>query len=134
MQKKKFNNRRIRHLISYPFVWFLLIPLIFMDIFMEIYHRVCFPLLGIPIIKRSKYIKIDRHKLKYLGLMDKLGCVYCGYTNGLLIYASVIAGETERYWCGIKHKKGDGFIEPKHHADFAEYDDEDEFKSKYLSR
>lgn len=100
---------------------------------MELYHRICFPLLGIPIIKRRKYIKIDRHKLKYLDLMDKIGCTYCGYANGWINYASVIAGETERYWCGIKHAKSDNFVEPKHHAEFTEYDNEEEYKNKYIS-
>ena len=105
-----------------------------MDVFMEIYHRICFPLLGIPIIKRSRYIRIDRHKLSYLGLMDKIGCIYCGYANGLLLYATVIAGETERYWCGIRHMKSKDFIAPLHHSDFVEYDNEDEFKRKYLNQ
>ncbi|MDP2685012.1 MAG: hypothetical protein Q8P20_08330 [bacterium] len=133
MEKKK-NSRIIRHWLSYPFIWVVLLPLFILDVFIEIYHRICFPLFGIPIIKRRQYIRIDRHKLKYLDWLDKIGCVYCGYANGLLLYASVITAETERYWCGIKHQPGDGFIEPKHHADFAEYNNEDEYKSKYIPR
>lgn len=132
MEKKKYN-RRIRHWLSYPFVWVVIVPLLIMDVFMELYHHICFPLFGIPKIKRNKYIKIDRHKLRYLSIMEKFGCTYCGYANGLLMYALAIAGETERYWCGIKHQKDDAFIEPEHHTEFSEYDNEDEYKSKYGS-
>ena len=49
--------------------------------------------------------------------------MYCGYVNGLIHYASVIAGNTEKYWCGIKHRKSGEFKEPLHHRDFMEYDD-----------
>ena len=42
-----------------------------------------------------------------------------------------IASETERYWCSIKHKENPNFIEPKHHKDFVEYDDEAGFDGRY---
>ncbi|MFC1687855.1 hypothetical protein ACFL0L_04720 [Patescibacteria group bacterium] len=127
MEHKK-HSRQFRNILSYPFIWVLIIPLILSDMFLELYHRICFPLYGLPTIERRKYIRIDRHKLKYLSLTDKLSCMYCGYANGWLHYASVITGETERYWCSIKHMKNDSFIEPKHHKDFLEYGDENSFK------
>jgi len=80
------------------------------------------------LIKRNKYIKIDRHKLKYLNWFEKLNCIYCGYANGFLHYASVIAAETEKYWCGIKHSKDKNFIPPNHHKDFLEYGDGEAFR------
>ena len=131
MEKKKYSGRRIRHLLSYPFLYMLIIPLIITDILIEIYHRICFPLYKIPLVKRSNYIKIDKHKLKYLRITEKIGCVYCGYANGWANYSSKIAGETEKYWCGIKHKKYKGFVEPKHHKSFVKYGDEREFKKRY---
>ena len=134
MENKKYPDRWLRHLISDPFIYMMIIPLIILDIFMTIYHEICFRLYRIPLIKRSEYIKIDRHKLKYLNWLDKIGCVYCGYANGLVHYALVIAGETEKYWCGIKHQKNDNFKEPPHHQDFSEYGDEKSFKSKYTNK
>lgn len=131
MEHKKYKNRFLRHLISIPISWIQIIPAVILDISIEIYHRICFPLYKLPLVKRSKYIKIDRHKLKYLSPLDKLSCVYCGYVNGLLHYVSVIAGETEKYWCGIKHKPSKNFIEPKHHKKFIRYDDEKTFKEKF---
>ena len=91
---------------------------------MEIYHNVCFPLYGIPLVKRNKYIKIDRQKLKYLRFAEQVSCAYCGYANGVMAYGVKIAGETEKYWCGIKHQKDEEFIEPAHHKDFLKYGDE----------
>ena len=72
MQYLKYPGRSIRHLISAPFILSLIIPIVIMDIWMEIYHRICFPLYKLPYIKRSKYVQIDRHKLKYLNLLDPL--------------------------------------------------------------
>lgn len=95
---------------------------------MEIYHRICFPLYQIPQVKRSNYIKIDRHKLEYLNGFDKVGCIFCGYANGLIHYAQVIGGETEKYWCGIKHQQSKSFVEPSHHKDFLDYGDKDSFE------
>lgn len=122
-QISKFPHKRLRHYLAMPFIFSLIFPLIFLDIMMEIYHRVCFPLYNFKYVSRRKYIKIDRHKLKYLDVYDKLWCVYCGYANGLLAYNVKIAGETEKYWCGIKHKLDRDFIPPEHHKYFLEYND-----------
>jgi hypothetical protein len=109
----------------------MIIPFVILDVFIEIYHHVCFPLYGLTMIIRGNYIKIDRHRLAYLSPLDKVHCAYCGYANGLLHYSSIIAGETEKYWCGIKHKKTPGFVEPEHHKDFLKYGDEKSFHEKY---
>ena len=116
-----------------PFIYMMIVPLIFLDFLIEIYHRVCFFLYGIDYIKRGDYIKFDRHKLSYLTFLQKIHCTYCSYANGLLRYSSEIAANTEKYWCGIKHKPTDDFVEPKHHKDFAKYDDKEEFEKKYVN-
>jgi hypothetical protein len=107
-----------------PFIYGMIVPTVFLDATMEVYHRVAFPLYGIPRVKRSKYIKLDRQKLSYLKPLEKVNCVYCGYVNGLFAYAVQIAGETEKYWCGIKHEQDENFVPPAHHKDFLEYGDE----------
>ncbi len=125
------SKRGIKRLITFPIIGSLIIPLIITDIWIEIYHRICFPLYGIPYIKRSSYIKIDRHKLKYLNLLQKFYCVYCGYANGFANYLTKIGAETERYWCGIQHQQSKGFIPQPHQKDFAKYNDENDFNNKY---
>jgi len=78
-------------------VWAMIVPVVFADICEEIYHRVCFPLYGIELVKRSRYIRVvDREKLPYLTWYEKLFCAYCGYVNGWFHYASVIAPPNPR--------------------------------------
>jgi hypothetical protein len=123
MEYKKHPERAFRHFISMPFIYFMIFPMVVLDFCLEIYHQICFRLYGLPLVNRSTYIKIDRHKLKYLNNWEKVHCAYCGYANGLAHYFTIIAGETEKYWCGIKHQKDPNFIPPEQHKDFLEYGD-----------
>jgi hypothetical protein len=110
----------------------LIVPLLFCDICVEIYHRICFPLYGIAYVKRSRYIRVsDRQKLPYLKWYEKLGCMYCGYANGWLHYASVIAGKTESYFCAIAHLEIRGYIPSEHEKSFAKYGDEAALRRRY---
>ncbi|MCK4744456.1 hypothetical protein KAS41_00090 [Candidatus Parcubacteria bacterium] len=131
MRYLKNNCRLLKHIIVIPLLSALAIPIVISDILVEIYHRICFPLCKIPYVKRKNYIKIDRHKLKYLNWLQKIYCAYCGYANGVIQYWVKIAGETERYWCGIQHEKNPDFAAPPHHKDFAEYNNESDFNKKY---
>lgn len=106
------------HIFTAPFIYSLIIPFVILDIFLEAYHRVCFPVYSIPYVKRSAYIRIDRHKLSFLSPIEKVHCMYCGYCNGLIHYAAQIAGATETYWCSIHHEHTEGFQAPEHHQDF----------------
>lgn len=66
-------------------------------------------------------------------MFEKVGCMYCGYTNGLFLYLKEVAGRTERYWCGIMHKDKPGFKvqADQIELDFAKYNDKNDFESKY---
>lgn len=124
-REAKHNPRiLINYGLSMPFVYSVFIPAVFLDICVEIYHRICFKLYGLPYVKRLNYIRIDRQKLSYLSWLEKINCAYCGYINGLFHYVSVIAAETEKYWCGIMHAKYKGFKAPAHHKNFLPYGDE----------
>jgi hypothetical protein len=131
MLQRKHPERALKHLITMPFIWINLIWLVVADFFLELYHHISFPIYELPLVERKKYIRIDRHKLSYLSLFEKIGCAYCGYANGWLGYASEIAAQTEKYWCGIKHQTNNNFIEPKHHEQFVEYGDKEAFIEKY---
>ncbi len=130
MNYKKYK-RFFRHALSFPFIWMMLFPMGILDFFMEIYHRICFPLYGIPCVKRKDYIRLDRHRLKYLSFFDKINCTYCAYANGLAAYTVAIAGKTEEYWCGIKHKPSKSYVEPAHHKNFLAYGNKKEYEKKY---
>jgi len=128
MQYKKHPERIWRHIFSMPFIYMMIVPVAILDIFLIVYHGVCFRLYKLPLIKRSQHIKIDRQKLQYLKWYEKIHCAYCGYANGVAHYFTAIAAETEKYWCGIKHAKDPNFLAPEHHKDFLEYGDEKGYK------
>ncbi len=110
------------------------IPVVFADLCVEIYHRVAFPIYGIPYVKRSQYIRIvDREKLPYLSWHEKLSCAYCGYVNGWLHYASTIAGRTESYFCAISHLEVRGYIASEHEKSFVKYGDEAALRKRYAT-
>lgn len=91
------------YIITAPFIYSMIVPLVILDLFVWTYQAVCFTAYRIPKVRRSDYIFMDRQKLAYLNLFEKFNCLYCGYANGLLAYAGEIAGRTEQYWCPIKH-------------------------------
>ncbi|MBI4252605.1 hypothetical protein HY623_00265 [Candidatus Uhrbacteria bacterium] len=128
MEYRKHPDRRWQQYFAGIVLYLLIPPIVILDCLVEIYHRLCFPILGIPLVKRSQYIRIDRHRLSYLSIWEKINCAYCGYANGLIMYAMRIAGETERYWCSIKHKEDPTFTSPPHHQFFLPYADEQSFK------
>ena len=133
MEYFKVPYRHIKHLPIFIFIWLPFVFVIALDIVIEIYHRISFPIYGKPFVNRGEYIKIDRYKLSYLNFREKIFCLYCGYVNGVMAYWVRIVGETESYWCGIKHKPSDVFKEPEHHKDFVDYDDEKQFVDEYKS-
>lgn len=117
--------RNLGRILTAPVIYVVIVPAIFLDIVMEVYQRICFPIYGIALVSRPEYIRIDRHRLAYLSGLEKINCIYCGYINGLFAYVSRIAAETEWYWCGIKHaRNGKPFSAPKHHKDFLPYNNE----------
>jgi hypothetical protein len=112
--------------ITAPVIYSLILPFVLLDIFVSLYHAVCFPVYGIPKVRRADHIRIDRHHLAYLNAIQKVNCVYCGYCNGLLSYVREVAGRTEAYWCPIKHAaRVDGVH--AHYGSFLEYGDADGF-------
>lgn len=90
-------------LLTTPFIYACLIPVALMDLICSTYQWICFPIYGIPAVRRSDYLAFDRHHLSYLNLIEKINCEYCAYANGILHYVAEISARTEQYWCPIKH-------------------------------
>ena len=134
MKYLTIKHRFFRHVLTIPFLFLAVVPIAVLDLYIEIFHRFSFPFYHIPYVKRRKYIKIDRHKLSYLNVVQKANCVYCGYVNGVIHYWSKIIGEMEKYFCSIKHQENESFISPEHHENFIEYSDKKAFNQKYLSK
>ncbi len=97
------RDAKILNLITGPVIWFCVFPVLFLHLVAAVYQFICFPIYGIPKVRRQDYIVMDRRRLRYLNSMERFNCVYCEYVNGLLAYVQEIAGRTEQYWCPIKH-------------------------------
>jgi hypothetical protein len=92
-------------ILTAPVIYSLIVPLVLLDLFITLYQAVCFPVYGIPKVKRRDYLVFDRGHLAYLNAIEKLNCAYCSYGNGLIAYAREIMARTEQYWCPIKHAR-----------------------------
>lgn len=128
MDYHHYHHRLLRHLASIPFIWMMLFPIAITDLILEIYHHICFPLYGLPLVKRKEFIRLDRHRLQYLSFTEKVNCTYCAYANGFARYMCEIGARTEGYWCGITHEKKGGFKQPGYQKDFLPYGDEKAYK------
>ncbi|BCS89135.1 hypothetical protein [Pseudodesulfovibrio sediminis] len=92
-------------ILTIPIIWLALVPALFLDLVVVLFQVICFPVYGIPRVKRSQYIVIDRHGLSYLNWLEKLNCMYCGYFNGLMSFVREVAARTEQYWCPVRHAR-----------------------------
>ncbi len=96
---------RISYGLTAPVIYGMIVPAVILDLCVTVYQAVCFPVYGIPKVRRRDYIALDRHRLPYLNALQKLNCVYCGYFNGLIDYVREIASRTEQFWCPIRHAR-----------------------------
>jgi hypothetical protein len=109
-------------ILTSPVIYLCSIPFLLLDLAVTFYQAICFPVYGIAKVPRADYLVFDRGGLQYLNLIEKLGCVYCSYANGLLAYVVEIAARTEQHFCPIKHARA--LIRPHaHYADFVPYGD-----------
>jgi hypothetical protein len=95
----------LRSTLSAPIIYSAVIPFLLLDAWISIYQRICFPIYGIPRVRRADYIIMDRWRLAYLNTIEKANCEYCSYANGLIAYVREVAARTEQYWCPIKHAR-----------------------------
>ena len=116
-------------ILTWPFVYGMIIPMVFFDVSLTVYQNVCFRFYGIPRVQRGQYIVTDRRRLKYLNFIGKLNCEYCSYANGLVSYSREIFARTEQHWCPIKHARR---IKDPHgrYADFLPYGDAEAYNQR----
>ena len=92
-------------LLTAPVIYSVLVPFVVLDAWITLYQAICFRAWGLRPVRRRDYFVIDRHRLPYLNGLEKIHCVFCSYTNGLLAYVHEVASRTEQYWCPIKHDR-----------------------------
>jgi len=115
------------NVLTAPLIYSGLAVFFLLDMFLTFYQTVCFPIYGIPRVRRSEYLVFDREDLPYLNIIEKFNCFYCAYGNGLAGYFREIAARTEQYWCPIKHARR---IKAAHssYARFFEYGDAESYR------
>ncbi len=134
---KKFSKKllyylfgsRLLNMLTAPVIYIIIVPAALLDLGITIYQAICFPAYGIPKVRRKKHFIFDRHYLKYLNVLEKLNCLYCGYFNGLMTYSSEIAARTEQYWCPIKHAIGPARFHSRYHL-FFDYGDAEAYRTR----
>lgn len=117
------------HILTAPLVWLCIIPAVTLDASVSLYQWVCFPIYGIPTVRRADYIVFDHQFLKYLNAVEKLNCLYCSYFNGLIAYLQEIGARTEQFWCPIKHAKRVKNIHSRYKL-FFDYGDGERYRSE----
>ncbi|MCK9294828.1 MAG: hypothetical protein M0P70_07055 [Desulfobulbaceae bacterium] len=124
-----FADAALLNIFTAPFIWACIIPALFMDAVVTLYQFICFPVYGIPKVKRGQYFILDRHSLRYLNVIERINCTYCGYFNGLIAYVQEIAARTEQYWCPIKHARRIAAMHSRY-KNFLEFGDGDGYRGK----
>lgn len=119
-------------ILTAPVIYGMIVPFVILDIAVSLYQVICFPVYGIPKVRRRDHIAIDRHNLAYLNGLQKLNCVYCGYGNGLISYVREVAARTEAYWCPIKHARR---LRGTHdlYGEFMDFGDEEDFVARWAA-
>ena len=124
-----FTETPLLHLLSSPVVYMMVFPAMLLDVMLFIYTKVVSAVFKFDFPPRDEYVVFDRQYLGYLNSMEKLNCMYCSYFNGLMAYASAIAGRTEFYFCPIKHAKKIAYKHEYYDA-FLGYGDEERYQEK----
>lgn len=99
------TTSRPLNVLTAPLIYAGFVPFLLLDLFITIFQAICFPIYGIPKVRRSDYLLFDREDLPYLNIIEKFNCFYCSYGNGLAAYFREVAARIEQYWCPIKHAR-----------------------------
>lgn len=100
-----FLTVRPQNYLTAPIIYGMIVPLALFDLCISFYQLTCFPIYGVARVRRANYIVLDHQHLAYLNIIEKVDCMYCSYSVGLLAYAQEITARTEQYFCPIKHAR-----------------------------
>ena len=136
-EQRKLRSSLRRYLLDSSFlsivtasvIYFGVVPFLLLDLFMTAYQAICFPVYGIPKVRRADYVIFDRGRLQYLKIVERINCAYCSHGNGLLAWARELSARTEQHWCPIKHARR---IRERHsrYAHFVDYGDAKQYGAK----
>ena len=119
----------LRIMLTAPVIYSLIVPVAILDVFVMAYQAICFPVYGIPKVRRRDYLVFDRHHLAYLNIIEKINCAYCSYFNQAVAFIREVASRTEIYWCPIKHARRVLGPHP-HYVGFADFGDANAYRER----
>ena len=134
-QQRRLKTGLLRYLaeaqplaiLTAPLIYAGFIPFVLLDLFVTLYQAICFPIYGIPKVRRRDYLVFDRSDLPYLNIIEKFNCFYCSYANGVAAFTREAGARTEQYWCPIKHARR--MLAPhRRYSRFFEYGDAESFR------
>jgi hypothetical protein len=123
------KNSSLKNILSAPVIWGVIIPVVLLDISVTLFQLICFPIYGIPKVKRADYVIFDRQYLSYLNIIEKINCAYCSYFNGIIAYIQEIAARTEQFWCPIKHARNLSTLHSRYQK-FIDYGDAESYRMR----
>jgi hypothetical protein len=115
--------------LTAPVIYAMIVPIVLLDLSMMLYQAICFPVYGIPKVRRRDYLVFDRQHLAYLNAIEKLNCAYCSYANNMIAFVREVAARTEIYWCPVKHARRVLGPHP-HYQGFADFGDAKAFRAR----
>jgi hypothetical protein len=118
--------------LTAPVIYAMIVPIVLLDLTVMAYQAICFPVYGIPKVRRRDYLVFDRHHLAYLNALEKLNCAYCSYANGMVAFVREVAARTEIYWCPIKHARRVLGPHP-YYQGFADFGDAEAFRARLVA-
>lgn len=137
---RRIKTRLSRYLIeahplivlTAPAIYAMIVPIVLLDVAVMTYQAICFPVYGIPKVRRRDYLVFDRHHLAYLNALEKLNCAFCSYANNAFAFAREVAARTEIYWCPIKHARRVLGPHP-YYRGFADFGDAEAFHARNVA-
>lgn len=115
--------------LSAPVIYGVFVALVLLDLAVCLYQAICFPIYGIPKVRRRDYFVLDRAHLAYLNALEKINCAYCSYGNGLIAFVREVVARTEAYWCPIKHARRILDAHPYYNA-FTDFGDAESYRGE----
>lgn len=106
MKLKKRRASFFRNLFVLPFALIMLIPLIFFDLCLSIFHRFAFGICKLKRVNRISHFRVDQMRISQLGKISRFIAIYILYARGLMSYATKIIAELDQYFCTPRVTKG----------------------------
>lgn len=71
-------------------IYGMIFPFVFADIVTIIFQEIICNIYGTPKVRRRDYLNFSRAKLPKINILQKIGCIYCDYANGVVAWIKAV--------------------------------------------